>query len=136
MAQSGERGPSVEEGRWTVWGRKLTFDLPDGSPWPSAAGRSAALQVGGHQERAPGWDLGNSGSLQVCEGVGMMAPAGVAGSGEIQQWGWWPKRRELMVRSKGSWGTSSPCSSGVMLHWGSAERVSSHSPEEEGWTGR
>lgn len=25
-AQSGERGPSLEEGRWTLWDRMLIFD--------------------------------------------------------------------------------------------------------------
>lgn len=70
-AQSGERGSSVVEGRWMALGRRLTFDLLGGSPWPSAAGRSAALQVGDHREREPGWDLESSDSLQVCGGVGM-----------------------------------------------------------------
>lgn len=70
-AQSVEMGSSVEEGRWMVWGRRLTFDLQGGSPWPSAVGRSAARQGGGHWERAPGRDFGSSDSLRVCGGVGM-----------------------------------------------------------------
>ena len=69
-AQSGERGSSSEQGRWTVWDKRLTFDLPGGSPWPSAIERSAAPRGGGHQERAPGWDSGSSDSLRVCAGVG------------------------------------------------------------------
>ena len=32
MAQSEERGSPVEEEHWTVLGRRLTFDLPGGSP--------------------------------------------------------------------------------------------------------
>lgn len=70
-AQSGERGSSVVEGRWTVWDMKLTFDLLGGSPWPSAAVRSVALQGGAHLERAPGWDLESSDSLRECGDVGM-----------------------------------------------------------------
>ena len=31
-AQSEERGSSVEEGRWMVWDRRLTFDLLGDSP--------------------------------------------------------------------------------------------------------
>lgn len=87
-AQSGQRGSYVEEVHWTVWGRKLTFDSLGGTPETSAVGRSAVQQVGGHQERAPAGYLGNSGSLQVFEGVGMRGRAGVVGSEEIQQlWG-------------------------------------------------
>lgn len=40
--RSGERGSSVEEAHWTVWDKKMTFDLLGGSSWPSAAVRSVA----------------------------------------------------------------------------------------------
>lgn len=70
-ALNGVKGPSVEEGRWTVWGRRLIFDLPGDSPWPSAVGQSAAPHGGGQLERAPGWDFGSSDSLRASEGVGM-----------------------------------------------------------------
>lgn len=135
-ARSAERGSSEAEGRWMAWGRRPTFDRPGGSPWPSAAGRSAAQRGGDRWRREPGQDSECSDSLRVFGGAGTMERAVVAGSVETQQWDWCLKRKELMARSKGTGGTPSPSPMGAMPQWGSAERASSHSPEEEGRTGR
>lgn len=46
-ARNEEKGSSVEEeGRWRVWGKRLTSDLSGGSPKLFGAGRSAAPRGG------------------------------------------------------------------------------------------